>query len=75
MTTEPIQDQVLPRLMRIYGESSGARRVTAESQMCRFWEDPPVEILVDSDELNALELEFDIRPSWHTRAAAERITL
>lgn len=28
--------------------------------MCQFWEDPTVEILVGSDELNALELEFGI---------------
>jgi len=55
MTTESTQDDVLPRVMRIYSEFSGTRRVTAESQMCEFWEDPTVEILVDSDELNALE--------------------
>lgn len=60
MTAEPVQDEVLSRLMRVYSEVSGARRVTVESQMCEFWEDPTVEILVDSDELNALELEFDI---------------
>ena len=37
------------------------RRVTPDSQMCGFWEDPTVEILVGSGELNALETEFGIQ--------------
>jgi hypothetical protein len=50
----------LSRLTRIYQEQSGARRVGPDSQMCLFWHDPTVEILVGSDELDALETEFGI---------------
>ena len=28
--------------------------------MCCYWQDPTVEILVDSDELDAIEIEFGI---------------
>jgi hypothetical protein len=54
------QDAILSRLMRIFREYSRARRVDPNSQMCLLWEDPTVEILVGSDELNALETEFGI---------------
>jgi hypothetical protein len=57
---ENAKDNILPKLMRIYREYSRVRRVTPDSQMCEFWEDPTVEILVGSDELNALETEFGI---------------
>jgi hypothetical protein len=54
------QDAILDRLMKIYREFSRVRRVIPISQMCQFWEDPTVEILVGSDELDALETEFGI---------------
>jgi len=58
--TEP--DDILERLIRIYTEYSPSRRGTGlDSQMCRFWRDPTVEIFVGSDELCALEIEFDIQ--------------
>ena len=60
METKTKTDEVLSRLMRIFREYSKVRRVYPYSQMCEFWEDPTVEILIGSDELNALELEFGI---------------
>ena len=54
------QNDIFTRLIKIYKEFSVARRIDSDSQMCEFWEDPTVEILIDSDELNALEIEFGI---------------
>ena len=51
---------ILSRLMNVYAEFSNERRINPESRMCSFWEDPTIEILVDSTELNALEIEFGI---------------
>lgn len=50
----------LSKLTEIYREFSKSRRVDLNSQMCNLWEDPTVEILVGSNELNALEDEFGI---------------
>lgn len=52
--------KILSRLMQVYNEFSQERHISPDSQMCCFWEDPTVEILVDSTELNALEIEFGI---------------
>jgi len=58
--TEP--DDILERLLRIYTEYSPYRRgIGLDSQMCRFWRAPTVEIFVGSAELCALEIEFDIK--------------
>ena len=46
--------------MRVFREYSRVRRVSTDSQMCEFWEDPTIEILVGSDELNSLEIEFGV---------------
>ena len=54
------QNDIFTRLIKIYKEFSVARRIDSDSQMFEFWEDPTVEILIDSDELNALEIEFGI---------------
>lgn len=53
-------DNTLSRLMKIFREFSTLRIVDLNSQMCDLWEDPIVEILVGSDELNAIEDEFGI---------------
>lgn len=53
-------ENTLLKLTRIYREFSKSRRVDLNSQMCNLWEDPTVEILVGSNELNALEDEFGI---------------
>jgi hypothetical protein len=54
------QEEILSRLIKIVREFSRARRVDPDSQFCSIWEDPTVEILVGSDELNAIETEFGI---------------
>lgn len=59
--TNEKQDSVISRLMRIYREFAKVRRVSSDSQMCCFWDDPTVEILIGSEELNALETEFGIQ--------------
>jgi hypothetical protein len=46
--------------MQVYREFSMVRHVCPDSEMCEFWVDPTVEILVGSAELNALETEFGI---------------
>jgi hypothetical protein len=53
-------ENTLSKLSKIYCELSKSRRVDSDSQMCNLWEDPTVEILVGSDELNVLEDEFGI---------------
>jgi hypothetical protein len=53
-------ENTLSKLTEIYREFSKSRRVDLNSQMCNLWEDPTVEILVGSNELNALEDEFGI---------------
>jgi hypothetical protein len=53
-------NNILSRLLKMYREFSTSRRVDSNSQMCNFWVDPTVEILVGSDELNALQDEFGI---------------
>lgn len=53
-------DNTLSRLLNIFREFSTSRRVDSNSQMCNFWKDPTVEILLGSDELNTLQDEFGI---------------
>lgn len=60
MKKEKSNDDIYQRLSRIYREFSKERRVDPDSHMCCFWEDQTVEILEDSDELNAIETEFCI---------------
>jgi hypothetical protein len=57
-TTE--KNDILTHLTRIYRKFSRARRIDGNSQMCQFWIDPTVEILVGSDELDTIESEFGI---------------
>jgi hypothetical protein len=57
---EQKQNDILTRLTKLFREYSRSRRVDPDSQMYEFWQDPTIEILVGSDELNALEIEFDI---------------
>ena len=52
--------EILNRLTLIYQRLSRARRVDKNSQMCEFWSDPTVEILVGSYELVTIETEFGI---------------
>ena len=56
----PATTEILNRLTRIYQRISCARRVDKNSQMCQFWSDPTVEILIGSDELVTIETEFGI---------------
>jgi hypothetical protein len=53
-------ENTLSRLSKIYRELSESSCFDSDSQMCNLWEDPTVEILVGSDELNVLEDEFGI---------------
>ena len=53
-------NNILSRLLRVYKEFSNVRCAGPDSRMCEFWEDPTIEILEDSTELNALEIEFGI---------------
>jgi len=55
------KNDIYNRLFNIYRDFAYVRRVDPDSQMCCFWKDPTVEILVDSEELDALELEFGIQ--------------
>ena len=60
MNTDSTKSEIVERLIKVYREYANVRRIDLDSQMCNFWEDPTVEILVDSDELNAIEMEFGI---------------
>lgn len=57
---EKSADRILLRLSEIYRKFAHSRRTNENSQMCCFWADPTVEILVGSDELTILETEFGI---------------
>jgi len=59
-------ENTLSRLSKIYRELSESRRVDPDSQMCNLWEDPTVETLDGSDELNVLEDEFGIEIDGET---------
>lgn len=48
-------------MIRLYTEFSRIRRVTGESQMCHYWDNPTIEVFEGSDELLALETEFGIQ--------------
>ncbi|MFA5204571.1 MAG: hypothetical protein WC708_09240 [Lentisphaeria bacterium] len=61
MTLKTTIGNVQERLLRIYREFSGERRVDLKSQMCRMWKDPTIEIVLGSDELAVLENEFGIK--------------
>jgi hypothetical protein len=61
MTLKTTIGNVQERLLRIYRELSGERRVDLKSQMCRMWKDPTIEIVFGSDELAVLENEFGIK--------------
>jgi|GEM_PF-2133949 len=57
---EQSDHRILLRLSEIYRKFSRTRRTDNESQMCRFWVDPTVGILIGSDELTTIETEFGI---------------
>jgi hypothetical protein len=57
---------ILMRLSRIYRKFSHTRRIDFNSQMCQLWADPTVEIIVGSDELDTIELEFGIKFDDHS---------
>ena len=53
-------DTILSRLMKIFREFSTVRRVYPDSQLCCLWEDPTIEEVLGSVELNAILDEFGI---------------
>ena len=61
MKKESKKNNIYNRLFNVYRDFTNIRRIGPDSQMSEFWEDPTVEILVDSEELDALELEFGIQ--------------
>lgn len=52
--------EIFNLLTLIYKRLSRARRVDKNSQMCEFWSDPTIEILIGSHELDIIETEFGI---------------
>lgn len=76
MTKQALEkNDILTRLTRIYQKFSRARRIDGNSQMCQFWRDPTVEILVGSDELDTIETEFGIEFNDDTAMTLYDMTL